>query len=101
MSESLTVRRITVVTHNRLEETLVNQFAQLGAKGYTAMDCRGRGEHELLQDVFAGATRVRIEVVVQPEVAEKILDYLAEPQFAHQPIMVTVETLQVPSTSHV
>lgn len=101
MSESLTVRRITVVTHNRLEETLVNQFAQLGAKGYTAMDCRGRGEHELLQDVFAGATRVRIEVVVQPDVAEKILDYLAEPQFAHQPIMVTVETLQVPSTSHV
>jgi hypothetical protein len=101
MSDLITVRRITVVTHNRLEETLVNQFAQFGAKGYNAMDCRGRGEHELLQDVFAGATRVRIEVIVQPDVADKILTFLAEPQFAHQPMMVSVETLEVPASANV
>lgn len=101
MSELVTVRRITVVTHNRLEEMLVNQFAQLGAKGFTAMDCRGRGEHELLQDAFAGATRVRIEVIVQPDVADKILEYLETPQFAHQPIMASIETLEVPSSHSV
>jgi hypothetical protein len=65
------------------------------------MDCRGRGEHELLQDVFAGATRVRIEVIVQPDVADKILTFLAEPQFAHQPMMVSVETLEVPASANV
>lgn len=98
MSDFISGRRITVVTHNRLEETLVNQFAHLGAKGYTAMDCRGKGEHELLQDVFAGATRVRIEVIVRPEVADAIIAYLEEPQFSHQPVMVTVETLDVPAS---
>jgi nitrogen regulatory protein PII len=101
MSNLTTVRRITVVTHNRLEETLVSQFAKFGAKGYTAMDCRGQGEHELLQDVFAGATRVRIEVIVQPDVAEKILAYLEDPQFQHQPIMASVESLEVPASANV
>ena len=72
MSNLVTAQRITVVTHDRLEEMLVRQFAKLGAKGYTSMDCRGRGEHELIQDVFSGATRVRIETVVQPSVAEEI-----------------------------
>jgi nitrogen regulatory protein P-II 2 len=95
MSTLVSAQRITVVTHDRLEEMLVKQFAKLGAKGYTSMDCRGRGEHELIQDVFSGATRVRIETIVPPKVAEDIMKFLGQPQFEHQPIMACVETVQV------
>ena len=95
MSNLVSVQRITVVTHDRLEEMLVKQFAKLGAKGYTSMDCRGRGEHELVQDVFSGATRVRIETIVQPKVAEEIMKFLSQPQFEHQPIMACVEDVRV------
>jgi nitrogen regulatory protein P-II 2 len=98
MSTLSTVRRITVVTHDRLEDMLVTEFAKLGAKGYTAMDCRGRGEHELLQDVFATATRVRIETIVKPEVADAIMNFLSQPDFSHQPITACVETVEVPSS---
>jgi hypothetical protein len=95
MNNLVSVQRITVVTHDRLEEMLVKQFAKFGAKGYTSMDCRGRGEHELVQDIFSGATRVRIETIVQPKVAEEIMKFLGQPQFEHQPIMACVETVQV------
>jgi hypothetical protein len=95
MSSLNTVRRVTVVTHNRLEEMLVKEFARLGSKGYTAMDCRGQGEHELLQDAFSSATRVRLETIVQPDVADAIMAFLGEEQFAHQPIMASVETVEV------
>lgn len=95
MNNLVSAQRITVVTHDRLEEMLVKQFSKLGAKGYTSMDCRGRGEHELIQDVFTGATRVRIETVVPPQVAEEIMKFLGQPQFEHQPIMACVEAVQV------
>ena len=95
MSTLVSAQRITVVTHDRLEEMLVKNFAKLGAKGYTSMDCRGRGEHELVQDVFSGATRVRIETIVPDKVAEDIMKFLGQPQFEHQPIMACVETVQV------
>lgn len=101
MSNLVTVQRITVVTHDRLEEMLVKQFARLGAKGYTSMDCRGRGEHELIQDVFSGATRVRIETIVPPSVGEEIMKFLGQPQFEHQPFMACVETVQVGASVNV
>ena|SRR5579872_3729718 len=100
MSNLVSVQRVTVVTHDRLEQMLVKQFVKLGAKGYTSMDCRGLGEHELVQDVLSGATRVRIETVVQPDVAEEIMKFLGQPQFEHQPIMTCVETVQVNSAAH-
>lgn len=95
MGNLVSVQRITVVTHDRLEQMLLKQFARLGARGFTCMDCRGRGEHELVQDVLSGATRVRIETIVQPQVAEEIMKFLSQPQFEHQPIMACVETVQV------
>lgn len=100
MSSLMTVRRVTVVTHDRLEEMLVKELARLGSKGYTAMDCRGQGEHELLQDAFSSATRIRLETIVQPDVADAIMEFLAQPQFAHQPIMACVETIEVPASTN-
>jgi hypothetical protein len=65
------------------------------------MDCRGHGEHELIQDVFTGATRVRIETIVPSNVAEEIMNFLGQPQFAHQPIMACVEAVQICPTANV
>ena len=95
MSNLVTVQRVTVIADARLEDGLLKQFARLGAKGYTCQDCRGRGEHEIVQDVFSGASRVRIETIVQPQVAEAIMHYLDSPQFHQQALTACVETVQV------
>jgi hypothetical protein len=95
MSNLVTVQRVTVVADSKLEADLLKQIARLGAKGYTCEDCRGRGEHEILQDVFSGASRVRIETIVQPTVAEAIMAYLDAPQFHQQALTACAETVQV------
>src|SRR5262245_9576752 len=95
MSNLVTVQRVTVVTDSRLEDTLLRQFARLGMKGHTSMDCRGCGEHQIMEDVFSGSSRVRIETIVQPGVAEAIMNYLDQPQFHIQPLTACVESVQV------
>lgn len=95
MSNLVTVQRVTVIADSRLEETLLRQFARLGAKGYTCSDCRGRGEHEIIQDVFSGASRVRIETIVQPQVAAEIMKFLDVPQFHQQAVTACAENVQV------
>jgi len=95
MSNLVTVQRVTVIVDSKLEQPLVARFAKLGAKGYTVIECRGRGEHEIIADAFTGATRVRIETIVQPKVAAAIMAYLHEPHFANDALTVCVETVQV------
>lgn len=95
MSSLVTVQRVTVIVDSKLEELLVKRFAKLGAKGYTILECRGRGEHEIIEDILSGPTRVRIETIVQPKVAADIMAYLHEPQFANDALTVCVDEVQV------
>ncbi|HTI50181.1 MAG TPA: hypothetical protein VL475_04490 [Planctomycetaceae bacterium] len=95
MSNLVTVRRVTIVTDAMLEKSLLEQIVRLGAKGYSCTDCRGRGEHEVFADPFTGATRVRIDTIVQPAVAAAIMDYLHTPALMNQPLTACVETVEV------
>lgn len=95
MGNLVSISRVTVIADARLEDTLVKQITRLGAKGYTCSDCRGRGEHEIVQDLFTGASRVRLETIVQPAVAEAIMKYLHQPQFQNQALCACVDTVQV------
>ena len=95
MSNLVSIQRVTIVADARLEDSLLKHICKLGAKGYTCTDCRGRGEHEILQDVFTAASRVRIETIVQPKVAEAIMKYLDSPQYHQQALTACVEAVQV------
>ncbi|HLJ11305.1 MAG TPA: hypothetical protein VKU82_08950 [Planctomycetaceae bacterium] len=103
MSNLVSVRRVTVVVESELEKMLVEQFAKLGARGYTCVDCRGRGEHEIAidDDPFVNAGRVRIETIVQPKVAADILNYLESPQFAARAIAACVEAVEVSAADRI
>jgi hypothetical protein len=95
MKNLVPVYRVTVVTDSELERVIVDQFVKLGAKGYTSIYCRGRGEHEVFEDPLRASGRVRIESIVQPDVAEQIMDYLHEPQFSSRPLAVCLESVLV------
>lgn len=95
MSNLTTIRRVTVVADAKLEQQLLAKFTELGAKGHTCFECRGRGEHEVSEDPWTGATRVRIETIVRPLVAEAIMDYLHTDELMNQPITACIESVQV------
>lgn len=95
MSNLVTARRVTIVTDALLEKMILEQIVRLGAKGYTCTGCRGRGEHEVFEDPFTGSTRVRIETIVQPDVAAAIMDAVHAPSLLNQPLTACVETVEV------
>ena len=98
MGELKTISRVTVYADGALEAVLLKQFLAMGSTGYTVMACRGKGEHDTVDDPFATITRVRIELLVQPEVARKILKYVDSPALKSHPVAACVETVQVESS---
>jgi hypothetical protein len=70
----------------------------MGSNGYTVAPCRGKGEHDTVDDPFAKVTRVRIELLVQPEVAHKILTFVDGPALKSHPVAARMETVQEVAT---
>ncbi len=99
MTKLIEIRRVTVIADVVLEKMLLDEFTQLGAKGYTCMDCRGKGRHNVVEgvDPFTAAL-VRIELLVQPVVADKIVDYLHRQVLANYACTACVETVEVASS---
>lgn len=94
------LRRITVYADSALEEQLLEHFVQMGAKGYTVVECRGKGKHAIVEDMFHPMKEVRIEVIVQPEVAERIMEYLGQAYFHNRAVLGALETVRVPVREH-
>ncbi len=99
MNKLVSVRRITVVADVTLKEMLLKHFFKLGANGYTSMSCHGQGRHELIADPYSGDALVRLELLVQPAVAESIMSYLQEDVFDNYAVTACSETVDVASNA--
>lgn len=96
MAKLTTVRRVTIVVDAIFEQQVLQWLGQLGARGYTLLDCRGRGGHLVIDDSwFGGTSRVRIETIVLPEVAEKIVEFLDQSEYHKVALAVCVENIDV------
>ena len=87
--------RVTVVAAEELEECLADKFVEFGASGYTAIPCRGAGRSVLAEGNGASNSQVRLEAVVQTDVADNILDYLQTDIAPEHHITVCKETVEV------
>lgn len=66
--------------------------------GYSRMDCQGKGEHDLIDDIYGGPSHVRIEMIVQPAVGLAILEYLHRSEFDVYAVTACIDTVQVATT---
>lgn len=89
------LRRITIVTSEDLERTIVDRAIELGASGYTAIPCRGLGRTGLAQEDRRPIDQVRIEIITKSSVAEQTLSFLSDQIASQNPISVCVETVEV------
>lgn len=67
---------VTIVTEAALEATLCDQLTELGAGGYTVTDARGSGSRGVRDAGWSTSGNVRIEVVCDTRVAERIARHL-------------------------
>lgn len=69
---------LSIVSEALLEDTLIDEIMALGAKGYTVTDARGRGTHGVQRGKWTVGTNVRIEVIGDEALCQRIIARLTE-----------------------
>lgn len=81
------LKLVTIIAEAFLEERLLRELRQLGAKGYTIGEARGEGTRGIHASSWEGPN-LRIETLVGPEMAEQIMRYVAEHYFADYAVIM-------------
>jgi nitrogen regulatory protein PII len=78
MMDMASAKLITIIASSELEDRLEKDLRRLGARGYTAAKVEGRGGHGPRNRGMFDIGNVRLETVVTPDVAEKVLGHLEQ-----------------------
>lgn len=93
-SRTVKLKRVTMVAEAVVEEKLLKELLAAGASGYTVTKTEGRGSRGVRASDWEGRN-VKVETIVRPEVAEKILALLAEKYFKHFAVIAYVDEVEV------
>ncbi|MBN8283826.1 transcriptional regulator [Zoogloea sp.] len=91
MSPALTSRKlVTIICEAELEALLVPELARHGARGYTLTEARGQGARGVRDGAWRASSNIRIEVLCDATVAERLVDMLQARFYADYGIVVFV-----------
>ena len=85
---------VTIISERILEEKLLRAVVKLGATGYTLTQVTGVGSRGVRASEWEGPD-TRIETLVSDEVAEAIVDHIADKYFEHYAVIVYVQDAHV------
>lgn len=92
--QTVPLKLITIIAEAFLEDKLIREVKKLGAKGYTISEGRGEGSRGVRASEWEGGN-IRLEAIVSPQVAERILERLAQEYFENYAVIAYVETVEV------
>ncbi|MDX2003947.1 MAG: transcriptional regulator [Meiothermus sp.] len=90
----VSLKLVTIIAEGFLEDKLIREVRRLGAKGYTVTPARGEGSRGVRASEWEGGN-IRLECIVSPEVAEKIVKRLAEVYFTNFAVIAYLESVEV------
>lgn len=73
MNSHNVLKLVTIVTEASIEKLLINELNNLGVSGYTITDARGRGGHGTREADWKTSSNIRIEIICNSDLADKIL----------------------------
>jgi len=88
-------RLLTIVTESILERHLLAELEALGARGYTVSDARGKGSRGPRQSDWTQGGNIRVEVVCEPELAERIAERLRTRFYADYAMILFMHDVDV------
>jgi nitrogen regulatory protein PII len=88
-------RLLTVVTEAVLERELVAELESLGVRGYTITDARGKGSRGRRQSDWAQEGNIRIEIVCDASLAERVAARLRERYYDHYAMVLFLQDVSV------
>ncbi len=86
--------KLTVVSESLLREELLKMMRQAGAKGFTITQADGEGSRGVRATEWEGPN-TRIETIVSPSVADRILDQLANRYFEDYAVIAWMSDVTV------
>lgn len=92
--KTVPLKLVTIIAEAVLEDRLVRELHELGARGHTVSTVRGQGSRGVRASDWEGGN-VRIEVLVNEAVSDKVLELLAENYFPNYAVVAWVENVQV------
>ena len=69
-------KAVTIITESLIEKKLIRELKSLGIQGYTIEDVRGEGSKGVRGSEWDQMSSVRIQIVCDKDLAEKIINYL-------------------------
>ena len=85
---------VTIITESVLSERITRDLARLGAKGFTATEVRGEGSRHIRSGEIPGQN-VKIESVVNAQVAELVVAHVAQAYFSNYAAIVYISDVLV------
>jgi hypothetical protein len=86
---------VTIVTETALEPRVLADAEALGAGGYTITDARGSGSRGRRQSAWEQGGNVRIEIVCDAPLAERLVAHLRERYYEAYAMIVFVADVEV------
>jgi len=69
---------VTIITEGLIENKLITDLKKLGVTGYTIEDVRGEGKHGLRNSDWDQSSTVRIQIICDIELSERITMFINE-----------------------
>lgn len=88
------MKLVTIIAEAVLEEQLLRELRELGARGYTLTEAEGEGTRGVHASDWEGKN-LKIELLVGAEVADRIIDFVAERYFRHYAVVAYTYDVQV------
>lgn len=88
------LKLVTLIIERVLKDKVLRDLKKLGAKGWTLTNVSGSGSRGVRASEWEGEN-LRVETVVSPVVAEKIVEHVAAKYFEHYAVIVYMENVQV------
>ncbi len=85
---------LTIVAEALLKDRLIEELEQAGAKGHTLIECEGVGSRHRRVGEILGAN-IKLEAIVSPVVADKLLTVLAEDYFPKFAVIAYLSSVSV------
>jgi nitrogen regulatory protein PII len=85
---------VTIITERIFRDDIINDVKELGATGYTLTDTTGEGSRGVRASDWEGKN-VKIEVVVNKKVGDKIIDIVAEKYFENYSVIAYAYPVKV------
>ena len=85
---------VVIITERIFRDDILEKIKELGAKGYTLTDATGVGSRGVHASDWEGKN-VKIESVVSQDVANKIIDFIAEEYFENYAVITYAHPIKV------